>query len=204
MSLPLTRSQVLKGRAWLTNHFAGPLMTAKAGTPITMPLLCAIALKETHNIWLPRVDSHTPDELLPLCVGDASGDVPGAPRNAFPKNTAEFRARYGDDFTEMLIAEANAARALRGLSPARIVYKGYGIFQYDLQHVVKDEDFFRERRWYRIEACAEKVIQELVRTFKASGGDVRGAVRRYNGSGPRAEAYADDVMQFLAWCEGRD
>lgn len=204
MSLPLTRSQVLKGRAWLTNHFAVPLMKAKEGTPVTMPLLCAIALKETHNIWLPRVDTHTPDELLRRCVGDASGDVDGAPRSAFPRNTDEFRARFGDEFTDMLIAEANAARALRGLSPARIVYKGYGIFQYDLQHVVKDEDFFRERRWYGIEACAAKVIKELVRKFAASGGEVRGAVRRYNGSGPRAEAYADVVMQFMAWCEGRD
>jgi hypothetical protein len=30
--------------------------------------------------------------------------------------------------------------------------------------------------------------------------DIRTAVRAYNGSGPRAEQYAEDVMQLAAWC----
>jgi len=203
MTLPLTRSQVLKGAAWLSANFTAETQTAIAGSPVTLPLVQAIACKETHNIWLPRIDSHPAGDLLGFCVGDASGDFPGTSRSAFPTNTAAFRAKYGPAFTDMLIAEANKARALRGLPAAAWVYKGYGIFQYDLQHVAADEAFFRERKWYDFEACAEKLVLELSRTFKASAGDVRGAVRRYNGSGPRAEEYADVVMQFLAWCEGK-
>ncbi|WP_191083615.1 hypothetical protein [Roseococcus microcysteis] len=202
MTLPLQQAAVLKGQAWLRAHFEAALQTAVQGTPATVPMLCAIALIETHNIWLGRIGKHSPETLLRCCVGDASGDVQGHPRSAFPTNTAAFRERFGDEFTEMLIGEANAARALRGLPPSNMVYKGYGIFQYDLQYVLKDPDFFRERQWYSMEACARKAVQELVVKFKASGGEVRGALRRYNGSGKKAEAYADVAMQFLAWCEG--
>ena len=44
--------------------------------------------------------------------------------------------------------------------------------------------------------CLARLTKELDRTFAASGGDVRGGVRRYNGSGPNAETYADHVMAF--------
>jgi hypothetical protein len=203
MTIPLQRSQVLKGAAWVAAHFAAPIHAAIAGTPVTLPLVQAIACKETHNIWLGRIDTVDPGTLLTCCVGDASGDAPGSSRSAFPQNTEAFRQNYGEEFTTMLIAEANRARALRGLPPAAWVYKGYGLFQYDLQHVVKDPDFFRNRAWHTIGPCLEKLLAELKRCFKASGGDVRGAVRRYNGSGPRAEEYADHVMQFTAWCEGK-
>lgn len=203
MTIPLQRSQVLKGAAWLAANFAAPIQAAIAGTPVTLPLVQAIACKETHNIWLGRIDSVDPATLLACCVGDASGDFPGTSRSAFPTNTAAFRERYGDEFTDMLIAEANNARALRGYGPAEWVYKGYGIFQYDLQHVVKDPEFFRTRAWHRIGPCLEKLVAELTPRLEITGGEVRGAVRRYNGSGPRAEEYADHVMQFMAWCEGK-
>ncbi len=203
MTVPLKKSQVLSGAAWLSANFVNEIQGAIAGTPITLPLVQAIACKETHNIWLPRINTHAAAALLPLCVGDASGDFPGTSRSAFPKDTAAFRAKYGADFTDMLIGEANSARALRGLPPASWVYKGYGIFQYDLQHVEKNESFFRERLWHRIGPCVGMIVTELKRTFKAAGGDQREAVRRYNGSGPRAEEYADHVLQFLAWCEGK-
>lgn len=203
MTIPLQRSQVLKGAAWLSANFGTAIHGAIAGTPVSLPLVQAIACKETHNIWLSRIDTHKPETLLAACIGDASGDFPGTSRGAFPKNTPAFRDRFGDEFTDMLIAETNQARALRGLPAAAWVYKGYGIFQYDLQHVQTDPDFFRNRAWHNIGPCIDKLLVELKRTFKASGGDVRGAVRRYNGSGAQAEAYADHVMQFLAWCEGK-
>ena len=78
-------------------------------------------------------------------IGDASGDFPNTSRSAFPKDTPTFRAAFGDAFADMLIAEANASRALRNMGPKTWVYKGYGIFQYDLQHVHADKAFFRER-----------------------------------------------------------
>lgn len=201
MALPLSKAQVTKGAGWLFANFGEDLKRATAGKPYTRPLLCAIACKETGFIWIPRIDKKSAAELLPLLVGDASGDVPGHPRSAFPKNTATFRAKFGNPFTDKLIAEANKARALRGLDPAKIVYKGYGIYQYDLQHVKEDQAFFEDLEWHTMGPCLARVTRELDRTFRASGGDTRGAVRRYNGSGPAAETYADHVMAFFEFCK---
>jgi hypothetical protein len=131
MNLPLSKNQVTKGAAWLHANFGAEIAQAVSGKPYSASIVCAIACKETGFIWIGRTNMPAA-VLLPLLVGDASGDVAGHPRNAFPKNTAEFRAEFGDAFADDLIAESNAARALRGLPPAHIVYKGYGIFQYDL------------------------------------------------------------------------
>jgi hypothetical protein len=201
MALPPTKAQVLKGAGWLMTNFPAELTSTVIGKPYGVPIVCAIACKETGFIWIGRSGEMDGEVLLPLLIGDASGDVAGAPRNAFPKNTAAFRAKFGTSFTNQLIAEANKARALRGLSPAAIVYKGYGIFQYDLQHVLTDQSFFENRLWYSIGSCLERLTRELDRCFAAAGNDTRGAVRRYNGSGARAEQYADHVMAFADWCE---
>ena len=124
MALPLSKAQVVKGTGWLISNFGSAINTAIAGKPYSRAILCAIACKETGFIWISRIDTMEPSELLPRLVGDASGDVAGAPRSAFPKNTAKFRARFGDAFTEKLISQSNKARAIRGLGPAQIVYKG--------------------------------------------------------------------------------
>jgi hypothetical protein len=201
MNLPLSKAQVTKGAAWLHNNFAAQIAAAIEGKPYSAPIVCAIACKETGFIWIPRTEM-APGDLLPLLVGDASGDIEGHPRHAFPQNTEEFRDQFGDDFTSLLTDESNAARALRGLGPAHIVYKGYGIFQYDLQHVMTDEVFFRNRLWHRIEGCLDRLTRELDRCFDAADDDTHDAVRRYNGSGSAAETYADHVMAFADFCTG--
>lgn len=201
MALPLTKQQVLKGAGWLLSNFPAEIAAAVAGKPYDTSIVCAIACKETGFIWIGRSSTMTGRQLLPLLIGDASGDVAGAPRSAFPKNTAEFRAAFGKPFTDTLIAESNKARALRGLSPAQIVYKGYGIFQYDLQHVRTDRAFFENLMWHDIGPCIDRLTRELDRSFKAAHNNRREGVRRYNGSGPRAEQYADHVMAFAEWCD---
>jgi cell wall-associated NlpC family hydrolase len=165
-----------------------------------VPLLCAIACREAGLYWLPLTPHKSAAEILGLSIYDASGDVAGAPRSAFPKNTTQFRQVYGDGFTSMLIDEANKARAVRGLNPASIVYKGYGIFQYDLQFVKTDESFFRERKWYNFSECVSRAVKELKHKFDVTG-DIHDAVRAYNGSGPKAEQYARDVMRLLPFCQ---
>jgi hypothetical protein len=185
---------------FMIRNFQPQLADAVRSTPFTVPLLCAIACREAGLYWLPLTSHKPAAEVLGLMVYDASGDVAGAPRRAFPVNTAEFRLHYGDAFTAMLVAEANAARTARGLSSAQIVYKGYGIFQYDLQFVRTDEDFFRARKWYSFAECVGRAVKELKQKFDATG-DIHGAVRAYNGSGPRAEQYARDVMRLLPFCE---
>ena len=202
MNLPLSKAQVTKGAAWLLTSFGTQISSALEGKPYNSAIVCAIACKETGFIWIGRIGKFSAAQLLPLLVGDASGDVADAPRTAFPKNTAEFRAEYGSGFTNVLIDQANKARALRGLGPAKIVYKGYGIFQYDLQHVKKNRPFFEELRWHNIESCLAALTSELDRTFVAAKGDRWDAVRRYNGSGKRAEQYADHVTAFANWIEG--
>lgn len=185
---------------WMLDHFRDELDDAVRGTPFSVPLLCAIACREAGNYWLPLTSSRPASEILGLCVYDASGDVANAPRSAFPVNTSEFRATYGKVFTNLLIDETNKARVARGLSSASMVYKGYGIFQYDLQYVQTDESFFRERKWYSFQECVSRAVSELKRKFEATG-SLRSAVRAYNGSGPRAEQYAKDVMRLLPYCE---
>jgi hypothetical protein len=48
-----------------------------------------------------------------------------------------------------------------GYSRKNWVYKGYCLFQYDLQFVRVDPDFFFERQWYRFDACLERLMREL-------------------------------------------
>ena len=64
MTLPMSRGQVLKASAWLTTNFGQEIGAAIQGMPVSMSLVCAIACKETGNIWPSRVDSVPPAELL--------------------------------------------------------------------------------------------------------------------------------------------
>jgi hypothetical protein len=202
MNLPLSKDQVRKGAVWMHANFAPEIARAIDGKPYSAAIVYAIACKETGFIWISRTTTIPPAELLPLLIGDASGDVEGHSRNAFPQNTGVFRAEFGDAFTDQLIDASNKARALRSLGAAGIVYKGYGIFQYDLQHVMADEPFFRNQLWRQIDGCLDRLTRELDRCFAAAHGDTHDAVRRYNGSGSQAEIYADHVMAFADFCSG--
>ncbi|TFY99111.1 hypothetical protein [Ramlibacter humi] len=201
MDLPIGRTAAQRICAWIKGTWREPIEAALQGTPFDIDLACAIACKETGVHVFQFLGSLSDDDILARCVFDASGDAAGTSRSAFPRNTAAFRSRYGDAFTEMLIEEANRTRLIRGLDAASWVYKGYGLFQYDLQHVVEDEAFFRGRRWYDFDACLDKLVSELQRKYDDAHGDLRDAVRRYNGSGPKAELYATHVMQYLEFSQ---
>jgi hypothetical protein len=138
--------------------------------------------------------------IVERTVFDASGDYPGTSRGAFPVNTAAFRARYGNDFTAMLIEEANKTRRLQNYGDAQWVYKGYGLFQYDLQSVLDDESFFREKKWYNFDECLAKAVFELDAKLQQEGGDLWEAIRAYNGKGAAARAYRDNVKVFTSYC----
>jgi hypothetical protein len=197
--LPISDSQAVKVTEFMCSNF-GPKITAlAAGTPFPAPLLAAIACQETAYFWLSFTQTLTPAQALARCVLDASGDANGD-RTVFPRNTAAFRAKYGDDFANMLILEANETRRLRGYGPKQWVYKGYGIFQYDLQDVTTDETFFREKQWYDIDECLARVMKELKGKFAATH-DLWEAVRAYNGSGPHAEQYKMNVRHYFGVCE---
>ena len=199
MSLPITKDQAHKAAKWMKTNFAGDIRSAVAGTPFTVDIVCGIACQETAYFWLSFISRLPVEEVLARCVLDASGDFPDTRRSAFPRNTEAFRARYGDEFTEMLIAEANKTRRLRGFGPQRWVYKGYGIYQYDLQFVTSDEAFFRRKQWYSYAECLKRLMKELREKYRAQG-DLWKAIRAYNGSGPSATSYANNVIQFARYC----
>lgn len=200
--LPLSRSKCLLTADWLEFHYGNDFAAITEVTPFTKELLYAIACQETAIYFYDWTKDHTKEEVLGRCVFDASGDANGT-RKAFPKNTSAFIERYGQDLADMLIAEANKTRAMRGFGPKQWVYAGYGLFQYDLQHILTDEVFFREKRWYKMEHCLEKVMKELRSKWAAHPNDLFHTVKAYNGSGSRAENYANNVLQFLDWIRKR-
>lgn len=199
--MPLTQAQAIRARDWMMQNFGPQIEAAIANSPIDSNLVCAIAGKETAQQWLGWTTRVPAAQVLERCVFDASGDFPGTSRSAFPRNTAAFRAKVGDDLTDTLIAEANETRRLRGMSPEKWVYKGYGILQYDLQHFDTDPDFFTKKQWRDMTVCMDRFMREMNTKLAAANGDLRDAIRRYNGSGPRAEQYAEHVLQLYAWLQ---
>jgi hypothetical protein len=199
MPLPISREQTHTVARWMKSNFGGEIQGAVASTPFSLDIVCAIACQETAYVWIHFLDRLSTDRILERCVFDASGDFPGTRRNPFPRNTAAFRQRYGDQFTQMLIDEANETRALRGFGPKDWVYKGYGIYQYDLQHVTDNEAFFRQKQWYQHDRCLAMLMRELREKYAAQQ-DLWKAIRAYNGSGPSATDYANNVIQFAHYC----
>lgn len=198
--LPISEMQARRVAEWMVSNFDDKLASAVTGTIFKKKHLCAIVCKETAFVWLGWVRRGiSTDEILARCVFDASGDASGTRRNAFPKNTSKFRQKFGDAFTNMLIKEANLTRRLRNYPDKQWVYKGYGIFQYDLQHIQTDEIFFREKKWNSFDVCLAKAMTELKAKFAATG-DLWNAIKAYNGSGPKAEEYKRHVKTFTTFC----
>jgi hypothetical protein len=196
MDLPMSRDQAHQFASWIKGNFREPIEGVLAGTPFTIDIACGIACQETGIFLLGFTHKLSPKDALARCVFDASGDADGTTRGAFPQNTASFKQTMGGELTDMLIAEANQTRALRGLRPAAWVYKGYGIFQYDLQNIRADDGFFRNRGWGEFDQCLSRLLTVLNRKYAATH-DVFQSIRAYNGSGRAADNYLANVRQFI-------
>jgi hypothetical protein len=192
---PISQAQATKAVNWLKSNFGQQIADAVKDTHYSVDNICGIACQETAYFWLNFIDKLSPRDICGRCVLDASGDAPDTSRSAFPRNTEVFRNTYGPERTQMLIDEANLTRALRKFQPKDWVYKGYGIFQYDLQFVEVDPDFFFQKQWYDFSACLDRVMRELRRTW-AQHGDLFDAIRAYNGSGHSASVYAQNVLAY--------
>lgn len=182
---------------WFKENFSD-----KINTSYSLDFITAIAVKETSFKWLNWIDILTPEKILQRCVFDASGDVPGTFRTAFPRNRHDFEFKYGTPLTEMLIYEANLTRVLpqpgypNGFKPAEYLYKGYGLFQYDLQNIEHDKEFFENKLWYNLSDCLDRLIKVLDEKRKVSK-DLKTIAKLYNGSGEKAEKYSEEVMTIL-------
>lgn len=142
-SLPVSKKGAKQCAEWMVKNFGAELTRAVKGKPYEVEHLCAIVCQETAYKWLKWIGKHPTKTIIDRCVFDASGDYPGTSRSAFPQNTAAFRKRFGKKLTDLLIEEANITRRLQDYGDQVWVYKGYGILQYDLQHIESDESFFQ-------------------------------------------------------------
>ena len=199
-ALPISRSEAKRCAQWIMDNFGDEVRQAALGRAYGAKHLAAIVCQETAYKWLKWTAELTAADIVARCVFDASGDFPGTDRSAFPVNTAAFRNRYGAAFTDMLVEEANKTRRIQGWGDKPWVYKGYGVFQYDLQAVATDRDFFENRRWYDFGVCLERCCAELDRKLAATGGDLWRAIKAYNGSGAAATQYAANVKAFTDYC----
>lgn len=206
--LPINQSQAEKASAWLETNFGDAIKLKLTGTKWTVEEVKAIACKETAYKWLYWIDKHEPEDVLARCVFDTSGEpeFPNAVRSAFPQNRDVFRAHYGAKLLDLLVAENNLQRKMPQAgyplgfrSDAPFLAKGYGIFQYDIQNIVIDYEFFSERKWYSMTNCLQRLLFELNGKLKYSGGKKMLAIQMYNGSGAKAEQYAKDVSQLMEW-----
>lgn len=198
MSLPITRDQAYKAVSWMKTNFHVEIAAAVQDTPFSIDHICGIGCQETAYFWLSFIDKHSVPEVLARCVLDASGDFPDTHRSAFPKNTSVFRTRYGDEFTHMLIAEANITRHMRGFGEKNWVYKGYGLFQYDLQYVTTDQSFFENKKWYHFSDCLSNAMKELKKKWTIHN-DLWKSIKAYNGRGNSATEYANNVIQYTSY-----
>lgn len=201
--LPISKSQSLKAIEWLKHNFTDEIEAAVKDTPFTIDTICGIACQETAYRWLNWVDKYDINAILGLCVFDATGNVPGTEgqRKAFPVNTAAFETRYGPVLTSQLVSEGNKMRAVMGWGSKNWVYCGYGIFQYDLQAILIDYDFFANKEWYSFEKCLDRCVKELMGKY-AIVKNVPKSIETYNGYGQAAENYRDNVLQFIQYSEG--
>lgn len=152
---------------WFKRKFADKVQRALSGTPLTLDLLCAIALQETGYIWRKLLAAGlSTDEVLRLCVGDVI-DSPG--RTAFPKNKAALVARPRGqqmfDLAHALLVEMAEKTGIRdyitaGRNPNKFC-RGYGIFQRDLQFFEDDPDYFLDEAWVDFDRCLAEAVKEL-------------------------------------------
>lgn len=199
--LPLSKTQAQKAIKWLRDNFESKIENAVTGSPFNANHIYAIACQETAYRWIGWVDKMKAEDVLKHCIFDATGDTTDTigQRRAFPKNKAEMLTSYPKSLVDMLIAEGNRMRAIMGWSSKDFLYKGYGIFQYDLQFIQNDKIFFEQKQWYSIDECLKRVMKELNYKYSIHK-DIYKAIKGYNGAGIAAENYAKNVTQFIEWC----
>lgn len=198
---PLSRDETARACQWLHTNF-GARFRALLPRNIPLALAYATVCHETAYAWVrahpdamsgyrtPPIDRLDAATVLARCVFDTSGDQldpntgePVRGRTAFPRNRAAFEQRMGSAFTELLVSEGTLMRRdFHGWTPRPWLYKGYGLFQYDLQHVLSDRTFFEGREWYDVDRCIAKFIAEMAPRVDAHAGDFRLAAADYNGS----------------------
>ena len=209
MSQGLPDNLVVSAATWLMHNFGAQSRDGLRGTGFPPSLACAIACQESGYEWFKKKfrQNHSPAQVLRLMVLDNV-----TPRQAFPRDTATFQKdRRVGHLSADLIAASDASRAARGYSPTGKLLFGYGIFQYDLQHILTDRAFWEDRdtmkspngavvpvrgRWHDIDVCVDRLVAELSAKRKRHPDSMFETIRAYNGAGSNARAYAQIITRF--------
>lgn len=153
---------------WFKGHFETKINAAVSGTPFTSDLVTAIACQETGYLWNTLRRYMPVERVLELCVGDTIDFTPpNKGRKAFPKNKDELlEYPQGDEMFDIgrkcLIDMAQYLTDYRGAAANPVKFcRGYGIFQYDLQHFRTDPDFFLSKRWADFDQSLALCLAEL-------------------------------------------
>ena len=152
--------------AWFKETFGAQILQAVKGTPISLDLVCAIAVQETGETWRPMRKTHSLADVLRLAVGDVI-DAPR--RKAFPRTRAELEA-YPDGSAmfaqahallgEMADATNNAAYKAAFKNPNKFCH-AFGIFQNDLQHFRTDKAYFLQQKWTDFAVMLDRFMDEI-------------------------------------------
>lgn len=201
----LSDEEILKASKWIKDNFGEEIEAALRGTRYNISIIIAIACQGIADRWLPWIEDFSIEEVLGRCITNSSGDYPGTHRVDFPKNESEFHDHYGDEITGMLVEEGNKMRNMpqpyypKGYGSAHILYKSYGIFQYDLSHILEDSEFFLKKQWYNFNECFKRLmitLNGLDRKAK-SHKDLWSILKAYSGShGLEAIKYADNIFEL--------
>lgn len=160
---------------WFKANFGSEITEKVNDGPISVDLISAIALQETGYLWTSLLRRHDGDleKVLEGCVGDTI-DYPS--RRAFPRNRETLEAEeYG---AAMFVIGRDALAGLAEINgnyrrvferDASRFCRGYGILQYDLQHIRSDPDFFLQKQWVHFEKCLEKCLNELDFSLRKRG-----------------------------------
>jgi hypothetical protein len=153
---------------WFKGEFGTKVQAALDGTPLTLDLVCAIALQETGYIWRKLVAKGlSTNDVLRLCVGDTI-DAPR--RSAFPTSRSALTSYqpHGQQMFDLahslLVEMAEATGIASYIAAAANASKfchGYGIFQRDLQFFKDDPDYFLNEGWGDFDRCLNEAIKEL-------------------------------------------
>jgi hypothetical protein len=163
---------VVEDLRWFKATFGEAITRATRELPFGLDLLSAIALQETGLLWsvLRRQPDLSTAQLLRLCVGDTIDA-----RKAFPRSKAELvAAPQGEQMFALarsaLVEMAQYLRAYRKVAaqPAKFCH-GFGIFQRDIQHFLRDPDYFLGQRYADFDSALGHTLTLLTDALRRLG-----------------------------------
>lgn len=167
-------SKMIDSIKWFKTEFGEEINTALSATPFSLDMLAAIAMQETYYIWGDLYKRLPKSEVLKLCVGDTL-DAPN--RSAFPINKKQLLNEPNGEEVFAIAREALEELAkyfsryneVAKFNPNKFCH-GFGIFQYDIQHVRINPNYFLNKDWYVFEKCLFVCIHELKSSLKIAYG----------------------------------